>query len=315
MRGDFCLLTYCEFFNQGRGGTCPGDHRSSALAHVCWGFCYWFYSCLRQHHNSTTSCCRAITSLYIWILFWKVQVLCCHVFCACHSTFEGENLRMHHHWNYHCNHSTVIVATLHFRPDKFFQFLLGKSKIQLKCVHFQLFELFYVTEFGEKVVVHFQYSLFCILKNEEADNDWLFVFNLCFGSSTSYSEIFTWCSFLNNTIISWMCFLVAEVLRYSVSAAVHNPARSFIVSATILEFRFSSPFSPASTADCTKLLKHFFRVYAPKRTKWMTTCCSSNKIQYIQWLKNTKFEKKMSWFTFLMTVGSISRSITKMSSK
>ena len=24
MRGDFCLLTYCEFFNQGRGGIVQG---------------------------------------------------------------------------------------------------------------------------------------------------------------------------------------------------------------------------------------------------------------------------------------------------
>ena len=43
---------------------------------------------MKQHHNSSTSCYRDITSLYTWTLLWKIRVLSFRVFCACHSTFE-----------------------------------------------------------------------------------------------------------------------------------------------------------------------------------------------------------------------------------
>ena len=68
-----------------------------------------------------------------------------------------------------------------FRSYTIFQFFLGKSKIQQICDHFKLVELVYITESGEEIVVQLQHSQFCVLKNEEPDNDWLFVFNLCFG--------------------------------------------------------------------------------------------------------------------------------------
>ena len=38
-----------------------------------------------------------------------------------------------------------------------------------------------MTESGEEVVVQLQQSQFFVFKIEEADNGWLFVFNLCFG--------------------------------------------------------------------------------------------------------------------------------------
>ena len=51
--------------------------------------------------------------------------------------------------------------------------------MQRICVQFHFFELVYITESGEEVVVQLQHSQFCVLKNEEAENDWFFVFNLC----------------------------------------------------------------------------------------------------------------------------------------
>ena len=41
----------------------------------------------------------------------------------------------------------------HFRSYTIFQFFLGKSKVQQICLHFQLFELVYITESGEEVVL------------------------------------------------------------------------------------------------------------------------------------------------------------------
>ena len=69
----------------------------------------------------------------------------------------------------------------HFSSYTIFQFFLGKNQIQRICVHFQLLELVDITESGEEVLVHLQHSQFCVLKNEESDNDWFIVFNLCFG--------------------------------------------------------------------------------------------------------------------------------------
>ena len=74
------------------------------------------------------------------------------------------------------NIDTVILSQplpfrSHVRSSTIFQFFLVKSKIQRICVHFQLFELVYITESGEVVVVQLQHSHFCVLKNEEADNE------------------------------------------------------------------------------------------------------------------------------------------------
>ena len=51
-------------------------------------------------------------------------------------------------------------------------------KAEQICVHFQLFEIGYIKKYGE-VVGQLQHSQ--LLENEEPDNRWLFVFNLCFG--------------------------------------------------------------------------------------------------------------------------------------
>ena len=55
---------------------------------------------------------------------------------------------------------------------------------------------------------------------------------------------------------------------------------SFIVSETTLEFGFSSFFLLASTAACTKLLKHFFGVYSTERCIFVTarTSCQAKGI-------------------------------------
>ena len=73
-----------------------------------------------------------------------------------------------------------LPFSFHFRSYAIFQVFLGKSKIQRICVHFQLFEFAYNAESGEEVVLQLQQSHFCVLKNEEPDNDWFFVFNLYF---------------------------------------------------------------------------------------------------------------------------------------
>ena len=77
--------------------------------------------------------------------------------------------------------SQSLPFNSHFRSYTVFQIFLGKSKIQRICVHFQLFELVYITESGEEVLVQLQFLHLCVMKNEEPDNDWLFVFNLCYG--------------------------------------------------------------------------------------------------------------------------------------
>ena len=87
------------------------------------------------------------------------------------------------------------------------------------------------------------------------------------ASSISCNEMFTWSSFLNNFLLMAACVFLS--VRYfatvcRLQSVIWYPydllARSFIVSATIVEFGFSSPCLLASAADCTKLLKHFFRV-------------------------------------------------------
>ena len=55
----------------------------------------------------------------------------------------------------------------HFRSCTNFQLFLGKSRIQRICVHFQLFELVFITESAEQVVIHLKHSQFCVLKNEK----------------------------------------------------------------------------------------------------------------------------------------------------
>ena len=119
--------------------------------------------------------------------------------------------------------SQPLPFSSHFRSYAIFQFFLGKSKIRRIFVHFQLFELVYIKELGGKVVVKLQHSQFCVLKNEEYDNDWFFVFDLCFDE-LSFLKLFVHFIelFEQFTINGRMCFFVSEVLRYSVSAPVQN---------------------------------------------------------------------------------------------
>ena len=123
---------------------------------------------------------------------------------------------------------TVILSQLqpflsHFRCDAIFQFFFRKSKIQRICVRFQLCELVYVREFGEKVVVKLQHSQFSVVKIEEPDNYGLFVFNLCFGEFNFIQRIVHMLWLLEQfTTTSCICFFVTELLHNSLLAPIHD---------------------------------------------------------------------------------------------
>ena len=103
------------------------------------------------------------------------------------------------------NWSQPLPLHSHFRSYRTFQFLLGEGKIQPVCVHFQLFELVHITASGEEVVVQLQHSQFSVLKNEELDNDWFFVFNLFFGEFKFIQWFVHKKSFLNSLILMAAC--------------------------------------------------------------------------------------------------------------
>ena len=124
------------------------------------------------------------------------------------------------------------------------------------------------------------------MKIEELYNDWVSVFNLCFDE-INVTECIVHVILLPNdfTFDSRMIRFVAEVLCYRVSAAIHifQPrellARSFIVSATALEFVFSSLCLFASTADSRKLFNHYYGGYSTKRCIFVQKSprCRQNK--------------------------------------
>ena len=86
---------------------------------------------------------------------------------------SGENIR-------NCISSKTVSAILRPQPlpvyfmfcsYTIFQFLFGKNKIPIICVHFQLFEFLYATKFGGKVVVQFQHWYFCVLQGKKVNKD------------------------------------------------------------------------------------------------------------------------------------------------
>ena len=102
-----------------------------------------------------------------------------HDVCVLHNLFWGRNLLQHQQWNY--RHIATSAIKLSFQVLYTLPVLSRQEQEQRICVHFYLLEIVYITESGEEVLVPFQLSKLCVLKNEEADNDWLFVFNLTFG--------------------------------------------------------------------------------------------------------------------------------------
>ena len=87
---------------------------------------------------------------------------------ACHSTF-GEKTWMHQQWNFQSinryrYHYVFISGRIHSSSSSSARARYSDS------VHFQLFELVHVKEFGIKVAVQFQHSYFCILKEEKLDD-------------------------------------------------------------------------------------------------------------------------------------------------
>ena len=170
--------------------------------------------------------------------------------------------------------SQPLPFPFHFRSDTIVQFFPDKSKIQQFCDYFQLFEIVYLTDFSEAVVVQFQHSQVCVLENEGP-----LCSSCALKNSSSYNELFLWSSFLNILLLlALKDFFVTEVLYHSVLAPLQDLellARSFIVSVTALECGFSSPCYFASIVDLTKLLKHFFWVFSTKRCILMQTIFKS----------------------------------------
>ena len=103
--------------------------------------------------------------------------------------------------------SPALTFCSRFRSDIIFQFFLGKSKIQQICVASQNFEQNNATHLTEKDAAQLQHSRFCVLKNEESDNDWFFVFNLCFGEVNFIQRVVQMIYlFKELSIISRICF-------------------------------------------------------------------------------------------------------------
>ena len=116
-----------------------------------------------------------IRSLYIWILLWKGQALSYQVVCVLHKIFGERSLLQHRQWNYRqSNLNATSAIPLSFQVLYNLIVFLGKSKIHRICVHFQLFELVYITETGEEVVVQLQKSQFWSLPFEDwRSRNWL----------------------------------------------------------------------------------------------------------------------------------------------
>ena len=72
-----------------------------------------------------------------------------------------------------------------------------------------------------------------------------------------------------------MRLFVAELLRYSVSALVHNLVAKEAIGKE--EFGLSSPCVVGTTADCTEQLKYLFGVCSTKRCIFEQTSCSGIK--------------------------------------
>ena len=94
-----------------------------------------------------------------------------------------------------------FLLCFHVFSDKIFQFLLSKSKVQIFCFHFQLFELVYNTKFG-KAIDAFQPSQFCVLENKKPTTNGSLCSIWALACSASYIELFKWPNFLNSSLIA-----------------------------------------------------------------------------------------------------------------
>ena len=145
-------------------------------------------------------------------------------------------------------------------------------------VHFQLFELVYVKDFS-KICSTNPFSQFWKVKNKKP-RQWLL---LCVQSVLWRVQLHIMqCSLKKLLLIAAWVFssLWYLVTVCRLPSKIGKPqellARSFIVSATTLEFKFSSACPLASTADYTKLLKRLFGIYSTKRYIFLQTSPSWN---------------------------------------
>ena len=122
--------------------------------------------------------------------------------------------------------------------------------------------------FCKLVVIGLQYSEFSKLLVEKTYNDGLFMFNLTLHQ-------FHFIELIIDTI--WSCeqfcidccerLLIIQLFCNRTTTMMHDlittgtVGKKIIVSATRLELGFSFPCRRASTAGCTKALKHFTGVY------------------------------------------------------
>ena len=168
----------------------------------------------------------------------------------------------------HC----IPLASL-FMENIVFQNLFWQSQVQGVCVHSKIFIIVGVTKLLEEIVAKFGSNILCLAVWHivEKKNPTM-IDSLCsisgFTSSTSYSWSIMWLRRLNILLFIAPCVYSSFkyfVTVYRLRAIIWYPyellASSFIVSATTLEFGFSSPWRRAFRANCTKLLKHFLGTY------------------------------------------------------
>ena len=123
-----------------------------------------------------------ITARYIWTLLWRHQVLSYHAVHVLQNMFRGRNLLQHQPWN---NRHSHLIATsaipLSFQVSKNISVLSRQEQdIAILCP-FPTLRTWLHHRVRWKIVVRLQHPPFFVLKNEGADNNWLFVLNLWFG--------------------------------------------------------------------------------------------------------------------------------------
>ena len=147
----------------------------------------------------------------------------------------------------------------------------GKSKIQRICAQLCFFETVKITKRRREIVLKFQHSEFCVLRDGKPTMNAFFSIS-ALASSNSNIEFSTWFSFLNNLSSRAACVIPFFMYFFDMcrlQAIFWLPqellADSFIISATTPELAISSLCVLASTAYCTKLLNNFLGVYSTKR--------------------------------------------------
>ena len=193
--------------------------------------------------------------------------------------FWGRNLLQHQQWN--CRHSHLIVTSaipLSFQVLYNLPVLSRQEQDRANLCPFpSLRTCLYHKIWWRSCSTA---PTFAVLRIEEKNPT--MIASLCsictLASSTSYNELLIWSSFSNSLLL--MAASVFSLVRYLVtvlqcvgSCPWYGSRRScwLAPAAMTLGFGFLSPCLLASTADCTKLLKHFFGAYSTKRCIFVQT--------------------------------------------